>query len=235
VNGLINRTVADVPVAVLDFETTGMWAGIDRVVEVAVVRVEPGRGPELVLDTLVNPGRRVDATFIHGITDCDVVDAPRFEDVAGRLRTALAGCVLAAYNVSFDLKFLEYEMGQVGLSCPIPHMCLMYLRQMLGLGKRCRLEAACRAHGIAHGPAHTAATDAVASAKLWTVYADAMSRMGVQTYGELASLRRYKFAQSFGRNPLPDLPGRDGSTGVPFKARTRMPGRVGSRPVRFGW
>src|SRR5437867_12785774 len=118
-NGIHGRSIADVPLAVLDFETTGMWAGTDRVVEVAVVRVDPGREPELALDTLINPGRRVAATFVHGITDFDVADAPRFEQVADRLRLALAGCVLAAHNVAFDLKFLEHEMGRAGHACPV--------------------------------------------------------------------------------------------------------------------
>jgi hypothetical protein len=28
---------------------------------------------------------------------------------------AVAGCVVAAYNVSFDLRFLEYELSRVGV------------------------------------------------------------------------------------------------------------------------
>ena len=153
-DGLLSSPIADVPVAVLDFETTGMWAGVDRVVEVAVVRVEPGRGPELVLDTLVHPGRRVACTYVHGITDRDVVDAPRFEHVAGRLLQALRGCVVAAYNVAFDLRFLEAELALAGVRHEFPHLCLMYLRPMLGLGKHCRLSAACRAawHPARSGP-----------------------------------------------------------------------------------
>src|SRR5262245_59996831 len=82
-DGLLDRTVADTPVAILDFETTGLYAGVDRVVEVSVVRVEPGQPRRLALDTLVNPGRRMAATEIHGITEDDVRDAPRFEDIAG--------------------------------------------------------------------------------------------------------------------------------------------------------
>ena len=217
-NGLLSRPVADVPVAVLDFETTGMWPGPDRVVEVSVVRVEPGSGPELVLDTLVNPGRRMGCTFVHGITDQDVTDAPRFEQVAGPLVRSLAGCVVAAYNAAFDVRFLEHELGRLGVGHPFPYACLMYLRPLLGLGKHCRLSAACRDHGIFHGRAHTAAGDALAAARLWTVYRETMAGLGVRTFADLAARKPYKFVQSFCRDPYPAVEGPDKAT-VPLKAR----------------
>jgi DNA polymerase III subunit epsilon len=218
-NGLFGRSIADVPVAVLDFETTGMWPGPDRVVEISVVRVGPGAGPELVLDTLVNPGRRVGCTFVHGITDRDVIDAPRFEQVAGPLLQSLAGCVVAAYNAAFDVRFLDHELGRLGVGHPFPHVCLMYLRPLLGLGKHCRLSAACREHGIAHGRAHTAAGDALAAARLWTVYREAMSGLGVRTFADLAARKPYKFVRSFCRDPHPAVEAPDGPA-VPLKARS---------------
>ncbi|HJZ93871.1 MAG TPA: 3'-5' exonuclease, partial [Gemmataceae bacterium] len=191
--GLLGCAIDDTPVAVLDFETTGMSPGYDRVVEVSVVRIDPGGLAELVFDTLVNPGRRVAATHVHGITDRDVIDAPRFELIAGRLLQALAGSVVAAYNVYFDLPFLDFELRRAGVCYEFPHLCLMYLRPMLGIGVRCRLSAACRAHGIAHTLVHTAAPDAVAAAGLWPVYRRAMARRDVRTFGDLAVLKPYKF------------------------------------------
>ena len=123
--------IGDTPLAVIDFETTGLTPGVDRVVEVAVARLEPGCEPQLVLDTLVNPQRRVAATEIHGITDEDVSDAPSFAEVAGDLVEALAGCVVTAYNVYFDISFLSHELKSAGLNHVPPHMCLMYFRPRL--------------------------------------------------------------------------------------------------------
>jgi DNA polymerase-3 subunit epsilon len=40
--GIMDRAVTDTPIAILDFETTGLNAGIDRVLEVSVVRIDPG-------------------------------------------------------------------------------------------------------------------------------------------------------------------------------------------------
>jgi DNA polymerase-3 subunit epsilon len=223
--GLLGRSIDDTPVAVLDFETTGMSPGYDRVVEVSVVRIDPGRPPELVFDTLVNPGRRVAATEVHGITDPDVIDAPRFEQVTGPLMRALAGSVVAAYNVYFDLPFLDFELRRAGVRHSFPHLCLMYLRPMLGIGVRCRLSAACRAHGILHTRMHAAAPDALAAAGLWPVYRRAMARRDVRTFGDLAALKPYKFVRSFARDPHPPMTD-DALPGIALKARNCMAPRM---------
>jgi DNA polymerase-3 subunit epsilon len=222
--GLLERTIADVPVAVLDFETTGMFAGHDRVVEVAVVRVEPGSEPQVVLDTLVNPGRPMGATFVHGIREHDVLDAPRFDSVADHLLRAISGCVLAAYNVSFDLRFLEAELGRLGVRHSFPHVCLMYLRPMLGLGRQCKLPQACRAHGVPLALAHSAAHDALAAAGLWNAYSRDLAERNVTTFAELAAIRRYKFTESFDRDPHPEPSGDPPAT--PFKRRQFEPVRA---------
>jgi DNA polymerase-3 subunit epsilon len=201
-HGILDRPIHDTPIAVLDFETTGLTPGHDRVVEVSVVRRDPGQRPRLVLDTLVNPLRPMAATEIHGITDDDVREAPRFEEIAGELLAALSDCVMAAYNVYFDLKFLRYELQQAGVAQVPPHLCLMYLRPMLGLGCRCKLEEACRAHGIHYQQSHVAAHDAQASAELLELYLQDLRQRQIHTFHDLARLGSYKFTQSWTGPPL---------------------------------
>jgi DNA polymerase-3 subunit epsilon len=201
--GVLNRRIDETPLAVLDLETTGLIPGHDRVVEVSVVHVDPGQEPRLVLDTLVNPMRRMAATEIHGITEEDVAHAPRFPEIAGALVGALSGRVVAAYNVYFDMRFLGLEFQSAGVDHQPPHLCLMYLRPMLGLGARCKLDEACRLLGIAHEVQHVAGHDALASSKLWTRYHQIMRERGVATYADLAKLRSYKFVESFENAPLP--------------------------------
>jgi len=200
--GIADRAICETPIAILDFETTGLNAGTDRVVEVSVVRLEPGGKPTPVLDTLVNPRRPVAATEIHGITDADVADAPEFHEITRGLVDAISGCVVAAYNVYFDMRFLEYELQRSGVSPSAPHFCLMYMRPLLDLGKRCSLGDACHAHGITHEAKHVAAQDVLASARLMDVYLEVIRDRGIRTFGELATLRSYKFLQSFSRDPL---------------------------------
>ncbi len=201
--GIASRPIHETPVAVLDFETTGLTAGADRVIEVSVVRVDPGQEPRLVLDTLVNPHRRVSATEIHGITDADVKNAPDFHEIAGELLGVLEGCVVAAYNVYFDIKFLNFEMANAGIEHEPPHFCLMYMRPLLGLGSRCKLQEACHHHGIDFDATHVAAQDAIASGQLLKCYLDELHSRQIRTYDELTRLRSYKFLKSFVNDPFP--------------------------------
>lgn len=202
--GITRQLIHETPLAVIDFETTGLTPGIDRVIEVSVVRIDPGQKPKLLFDTLVNPMRSVAATEIHGITDEDVASAPRFEEIAGELVSAISDCVVAAYNVYFDIKFLRYELEHSGVFDTPPHFCLMYMRPMLGLGTRCKLEEACRLHHIDHESAHIAATDAQASAKLLQRYLEILKLKKILTFSDLADLKNYKFVNSFQFDPLRD-------------------------------
>lgn len=203
--GIANNKINETPIAVVDLETTGLRPGFDRVVEISVFKKEPGKSSYLAFDTLVNPKRPVSATEIHGITDEDVKNAPTFDDIAGDFVDALSGCVIAAYNVYFDIKFLERELKQTGVSYLPPYFCLMYMRPLLNLGHRCNLETACHKHGINFDcrTAHIAASDAEVSAKLMEYYLDVMSDRKISTFGQLSHLKSYKFLDSFRYAPLP--------------------------------
>jgi DNA polymerase III epsilon subunit-like protein len=204
--GIAERRVADTTIAIVDLETTGLYAGGDRIVELAIVRAEPNAAPSLILDTLVNPRRAVSATEIHGITDADVVGAPTFDDLAANVVGALRQAVFASYNVYFDARFMRAELAAAGVSAFPPYFCLMYLRPMLGLGARCSLGDACRAHGVDHQHTHVAAADAVAAARLWQFYVAKLQIAGVETFADLAALKSYKFTESFGDPVLETAP-----------------------------
>lgn len=202
-DGIRSERISETPVAIIDFETTGLSAGTDRVIEVSIVRIDPSKTPSLVLDTLVNPERPVTATEIHGITDSDVADAPRFEDVVGEIVAATSGCVIAAYNAYFDMKFLEFELNRVGVTHQPPYFCLMYLRTMLGLGPRCKLNEACQSFDIEIESAHRASDDALAAAELFQHFQKEINKQNIETFADLAAKRKYKFNSSFKNYPLP--------------------------------
>jgi DNA polymerase-3 subunit epsilon len=209
--------ILETPLTVIDFETTGLMAGVDRVVEVCVSRIDPGQPPRIVLDTLINPNRRMDATFIHGITDADVRHAPRFADIASDFVDAISGSVVTAYNVNFDIRFLRDEMSRCGVLEAPPHLCLMYLKPMLGLGIKCGLREACRELGIVHTGEHFAAIDVAASAEILLRYLEAIRQQEICTFHDLARKKRYKFLESLQQEPY----SRSGErvTGMPQKSR----------------
>ncbi len=118
--GLVEEFAADVPwtelpIALLDVETTGRDASVDRVVEIGIA---VGRHGEVIAryNWLIHPGVPIpdEARAVHGISDTDVKDAPRFEAVAHEVAAALEGCVPAAYNAPFDRAFLMNEFARAG-------------------------------------------------------------------------------------------------------------------------
>ncbi len=118
IRGLAPGFTNDVPwqeidVALLDVETTGRDASVDRVVEVGIV---VGRRGDVVAryNWLINPGIPIPAevTAIHHITNEMVADKPRFEAVASEIANALRGCVPAAYNALFDRAFIMGEFSR---------------------------------------------------------------------------------------------------------------------------
>lgn len=74
------------PLAVLDLETTGTNLATDRIVEIAVVRINTD-GTKTIKRKLINPEMKIPeaSTKVHGITDEMVKDAPR----SGMLPTSL--------------------------------------------------------------------------------------------------------------------------------------------------
>ena len=100
----------ELPVAMVDVETTGRDAESDRIVEVAIV---VGHRGEIVSRNawLVNPGRPIppETTSVHGITDADVSGKPTFANVCQEIRVALDRAIPAAYNAPFDRGFLLAE------------------------------------------------------------------------------------------------------------------------------
>lgn len=101
------EVLADPDTVILDTETTGLEDDA-RIVDLAVIT---GAGDVLV-NTLINPGETIpwEATDIHGITDEQVADAPRFADTLAQLTTALNGRRCLIYNKPYDVARLRHEL-----------------------------------------------------------------------------------------------------------------------------
>jgi DNA polymerase III subunit epsilon len=161
---------AELPIALIDVETTGKDASMDRVVEVGIVIA---RGGEVVerRNWLVNPGRPIpkEASDVHKITDDQVKDAPAFEAVALEVTAMLAGCVPAAYNASFDRAFLGNELARAGhvLRKDVEWLDPLVWARELQQGEKSRAlgEVAARL-GIALENAHRASDDAEAALRV---------------------------------------------------------------------
>lgn len=165
--------------AVIDVETTGFSPKQgDRIVEIAIVHVSPSGEIEGAWDSLIDPGRDVGPTRVHGITARDVVGAPAFADLAARIMNALAGRVLVAHNLEFDTRFLFPELQAAESSTLLagsaqirfPATCTMRLASEFFPGSARSLDACCEAAGIARTGSHRASVDAADTAALLSHY-----------------------------------------------------------------
>ncbi len=170
----------DLPIALIDLETTGKDASVDRVVEVGIV---VGKGGEVVArhNWLVHPGQRIpeEARAVHGISDDDVKDAPRFEAIAHDVAVALEGCIPGAYNAPFDRAFLVNEFARAGHKpegdvppCPALHRDvewvdpLVWARELQREERSKSLGEVAARLGVALENAHRASDDAEAALRV---------------------------------------------------------------------
>lgn len=161
-------------VAALDFETTGVSRGDHRVVEIGIVEVTAleitGR-----YEALVNPGLPIHpgAAAVHGITDQDVGDAPRFAALAAEVHGRLSAAdAIVCHNAPFDMPFLQREMKAAGLPLvdrPVIDT-LAAARAAWGRGENSLGEVAGRL-GVRGGHAHRAAADAEMTARVLMAFA----------------------------------------------------------------
>ena len=99
------------PIVFFDLETTGVDVANDRIVEISLLKILPN-GKEETKTMRVNPGMPIppQATEIHGISDKDVEDKPKFNELAKTIANYLEGCDLAGYNSNkFDIPLLAEE------------------------------------------------------------------------------------------------------------------------------
>ena len=99
------------PICFFDLETTGTNPGKDRIVEIAVLKLDlNNKKKEMVWR--VNPECPIpeEASLVHGITDDMVKDKPNFKFYSKEIYQFIKDCDLSGYNVDrFDVPLLVEE------------------------------------------------------------------------------------------------------------------------------
>lgn len=168
------------PIAVIDFETTGLSPTMgDRATEIAIVMLE---GDQVVgrFQSLMNAGVRVSA-FIEaytGISNQMIEAAPPACEVMAEAARFVGAAPLVAHNASFDRRFWEAEMARIGRPSPQPSprgeegekpfACTMLLsRRLYPEAGSFRLGSLAAYHDLSFsGRAHRAMADAEVAAAL---------------------------------------------------------------------
>jgi len=103
------------PLAFFDLETTGTNIGVDRIVEISVIKLNPD-GSEDVKTWKINPEIPIalESSLIHGIYEEHIVDAPTFKNAAAEIADFIGDSDLAGYNSNkFDIPMLMEEFLRV--------------------------------------------------------------------------------------------------------------------------
>lgn len=134
------------PLAFIDLETTGVNVGSDRIVEIAILKINPD-GSRTMRTHRVNPEMPISAESvnIHGISNEDVATEPTFGDLAPSLFKFLFDCDLAGYNSNkFDVPMLVEEFFRVGVEFDFQERKLVDVQNIFHKMEQRTLKAAYR-------------------------------------------------------------------------------------------
>jgi DNA polymerase-3 subunit epsilon len=101
--------VAEVPFAVIDFESAGSGPGLtDEPVQIAVIHWS-GEEIKTALNSYLRPSRKVtwSAKEVHGIGDELLVGAPLFMDLWPQVKTSLSTRWVVAHGAATEKRFLR--------------------------------------------------------------------------------------------------------------------------------
>ena len=159
------------PYAIIDLETTGLDKSKNRIIEVAIRRLDANGKFLDEISTLINPEvSDVGPTFIHHIKPEDVLDAPKFAEFAPELLNRLSGSIVVAHHAAFEDGFLAAEFARIGMGVPnLPTIDTLWLsRQVIDLPNY-KMATVIDAFGIPEEDAHTALGDVRMLSKLLPV------------------------------------------------------------------
>jgi DNA polymerase III subunit epsilon len=160
---------------VLDTETTGLTPEEGhRIIEVACLELAGRKATGRHFHRFLNPERAIDigATQVHGLTAEDLLDKPRFVDIADELLEFVDGCELLIHNAPFDVAFLNAELARIGRPrvesvCRVT--CTLVMARDMHPGKKNSLNALCERYAVDHSQRtlHGALLDAQLLCDVW--------------------------------------------------------------------
>ncbi len=153
---------------ICDIEATGLDADCE-IIEIALITWQDEK-IEDVYETLINPLRTIPEYISHltNISNREIIEAPKFYEVADAIRMRLEGAVFVSHNTEFDLGLLRRKYRDMGQELKIKNFCTLKVAQheIPGL-KNYNLDALCSFFGIKIQDRHRAIGDARATLELF--------------------------------------------------------------------
>lgn len=137
---------------VLDTETTGLDPSFGhKIIEIAALEIINRGITGQNFHHYLQPDREIDpeAMQVHGITNEQLRDKPRFADIADEFMQFIDGAELIIHNAEFDLKFINYELNNLNsIWAMVENYCqiidTLQLARKLYPGQKNNLDALCK-------------------------------------------------------------------------------------------
>lgn len=190
------------PLATMDLEATGVQVGKDRIVEICIHKTYPDNSSEIYTKR-VNPEIPIplEVSEIHGIYDSDIIDAPKFGDIADEILEFLNETDLAGFNSNkFDVPMLVEEFYRVGKEFPMENRKLIDVQNIFHKMEERTLAAAYKFYcGKDLENAHSAEADTMATYEVLLAQLEKYSDLGKDVDSLHAFSQRYKHLDFMGR------------------------------------
>ena len=138
---------------ILDTETTGLDpAKGDRIVEVGAVELLNHLPTGRTFHVYINPERDMpkEAEAVHGLSSTFLRDKPVFASIVQDFMDFLGDDVLIIHNASFDMAFINAELGFLRMPSIPPERVVdtLHIARQKHPGAANSLDALCRRYGI---------------------------------------------------------------------------------------
>ena len=168
---------------VFDIETTGLNSHTNEIIEIGAVKIKAGR----IVDRysqLINPGRPIPyhITEITSITDEQVANEPKIDEVIGKFVDFIGDAVLVAHNAPFDMGFIKRDIKKylnIDYQCSVIDT-LQMARDLFPDLKKYGLGDLNKTLGLALEKHHRAVDDSQATANMFIIFLEKYKEKGLE-------------------------------------------------------
>lgn len=138
---------------ILDTETTGLDPATgDRIVEIGAIELLNHLPTGRTFHVYINPERDMpkEAEAVHGLSSAFLKDKPVFGAIVQDFLDFIADAVLIIHNASFDMAFINAELGFLRMPSIPPERVVdtLHIARQKHPGAANSLDALCRRYGI---------------------------------------------------------------------------------------
>lgn len=181
------QNMEDATYCVLDLETTGFSFRTEKITEIGIMKV---KNHEVIdeFSTFVNPEKPIPQRVVEvtNITDEMVKDAPTIEEILPKALEFIGDSVLVAHNADFDIGFLKYNAGELGLKLGNTYIDTLRLaKDLFPEYKKYKLGIIAENLGIKVEVAHRALDDVDTTVKVFNVMLNMLKEKGIITLDDI--------------------------------------------------